>query len=65
MTACAVGRKEASRRDAVDLMLADDRPIRQIAEQLGFSHETLRSWVRDARRAGDPKLLIDLRAPCR
>lgn len=46
---------ESFRRDAVELVLASDRPIRQIAEQLGVSHETLRSWVRDARRAKDPK----------
>ncbi|WP_167980651.1 transposase [Lentzea indica] len=46
---------ESFRRDAVELVLTSDRPIRQIAEQLGVSHETLRSWVRDARRAKDPE----------
>lgn len=46
---------ESFRRDAVELVLSTDRPIRQIAEQLGVSHETLRAWVREARRAKDPE----------
>jgi transposase len=46
---------ESFRRDAVELVLSTDRPIRQIAEELGVSHETLRAWVREARRSADPE----------
>ena len=37
---------EEFRRDAVELVRCSDRPIAQIAEELGVNRETLRSWVR-------------------
>jgi transposase len=39
---------EQFRKDAVDLVRASDRPLRQIARELGVNHETLRSWVNNA-----------------
>jgi transposase len=33
---------EQFRKDAVDLVLSSDRPVRQIARDLGVNHETLR-----------------------
>jgi transposase len=36
---------EQFRKDAVDLVLSSDRPLRQIARDLGVNHETLRGWV--------------------
>ncbi|MFI5609449.1 transposase [Amycolatopsis sp. NPDC051903] len=39
---------EQFRRDAVELVRSSDRPLRQVACELGVNHETLRSWVRPA-----------------
>jgi transposase len=41
---------EEFRRDAVELVRCSDRPIAQIAEELGVNRETLRSWVRRAEK---------------
>ena len=41
---------EQFRKDAVELVRASDRPLRQIARELGVNHETLRSWVNNATR---------------
>ncbi|MDT8916074.1 transposase [Amycolatopsis sp. PS_44_ISF1] len=38
------------RRDAVELARSSDRPLRQVARELGVTHETLRNWVRTAER---------------
>lgn len=47
---------ESFRRDAVGLVLSSpDRSLRQIAQELGVSHETLRGWVRTARKQADPE----------
>lgn len=47
---------ESFRRDAVELVLSSpDRSLRQIALELGVSHETLRGWVRTARKQADPE----------
>ena len=47
-------------KDAVDLVLSSDRPLRQIARDLGVNHETLRGWVAVAKKmpghAGPPDL---------
>jgi transposase len=42
---------EQFRRDAVELVDSSDRPLCQIARELGVKHETLRSWVNKAREA--------------
>ncbi|MEU8640276.1 transposase [Amycolatopsis sp. NPDC048633] len=42
---------EQFRRDAIELVNTSDRPLRQIARELGVNHETLRSWVNAAKRA--------------
>lgn len=51
---------EQFRKDAVDLVLSSDRPLRQIARDLGVNHETLRGWVAVAKKmpvqAGPPDL---------
>ncbi|WP_410598440.1 transposase [Amycolatopsis sp. lyj-90] len=44
---------EQLRRDAVELVNSSDRPLRQIARELGVNHETLRSWVTAAKQAAD------------
>jgi transposase len=41
---------EEFRRGAVELARCSDRPIAQIAEELGVNRETLRSWVRRAEK---------------
>ena len=41
---------EEFRCDAVDLVRSSQRPINQVARELGMSHETLRNWVRAAER---------------
>jgi transposase len=33
---------EQFRRDAIELVSSSDRPLRQIARELGVNHETLR-----------------------
>jgi transposase len=48
---------EQFRRDAIELVGSSDRPLRQIARELGVNHETLRSWVNTAKKeaeAGPP-----------
>ncbi|WP_433261520.1 transposase [Actinosynnema sp. CS-041913] len=42
---------EQFRRDAVALARSSDRPLRQVARELGVNHETLRNWVRTAEQA--------------
>jgi transposase len=42
---------EQFRKDAVELVRSSDRPLRQVARELGVNHETLRNWVRTAERA--------------
>lgn len=42
---------EQFRKDAVELARSSDRPLRQVARELGVNHETLRNWVRSAERA--------------
>ncbi|XVS61815.1 transposase [Actinosynnema sp. CA-299493] len=42
---------ERFRRDAVELARSSDRPLRQVARELGVNHETLRNWVRTAEQA--------------
>lgn len=46
---------EAFRRDAVELALSSDRPVREVARELGVSYETLRGWVKTFRREQDPE----------
>ncbi|MBB5800233.1 transposase [Saccharothrix ecbatanensis] len=42
---------EQFRKDAVELARSSDRPLRQVARELGVNHETLRNWVRTAEQA--------------
>jgi transposase len=42
------------RADAVALARSSDRPLAQVARDLGVNHETLRLWVKAAERTGDP-----------
>ncbi len=42
------------RADAVTLVRSSDRPVAQVARDLGVNHETLRQWVKAAERAEDP-----------
>lgn len=37
------------RREAVQLARSSGRPVSELAEELGISHETLRIWVRQVR----------------
>lgn len=39
---------EQFRKDAVELARSSDRPLRQVARELGVNRETLRNWVRTA-----------------
>ena len=41
---------EQFRRDAVELVCSSDRPLRQVARELGVNHETLRGWVTAAKK---------------
>jgi transposase len=44
---------EEFRRDAVELVLSSpNRPLREVARELGVNHETLRNWVNAAKRTG-------------
>jgi transposase len=43
---------EQFRKDVVGLVRSSDRPLRQVARELGVNHETLRSWVGTAERCG-------------
>jgi transposase len=46
---------ERFRKDAVELVRTSDRPLRQVARDLGVNHETLRNWVKTAdTRAAEP-----------
>jgi transposase len=42
------------KREAVELVKITDRPIRQIAEEIGVADQTLRNWIAadEAARAG-------------
>ena len=42
---------EQFRKDAVALARSSDRPLRQVARELGINHETLRNWVRTSEQA--------------
>jgi transposase len=42
---------EQFRRDAVELARSSDRSLREIGQELGVNHETLRSWVNAAKQA--------------
>jgi transposase len=41
---------EQFRRDAVELVRTSDRPLRQVARDLGVNHEILRNWVKTAEK---------------
>ncbi|MEC3979039.1 transposase [Amycolatopsis sp. H20-H5] len=41
---------EQFRKDAVELVRTSDRPLRQVARDLGVNHETLRAWVTTAEK---------------
>ena len=43
------------RADAVALARSSDRPLAQVARDLGVNHETLRQWVKAAERAEQPE----------
>jgi len=43
------------RTDAVALARSSDRPLAQVARDLGVNHETLRQWVKAAERAESPE----------
>jgi transposase len=45
---------EQFRADAVELVRSSDKPLRQVARELGVNHETLRGWVAAAKRAEQP-----------
>lgn len=47
------------RTDAVALARSSDRPLAQVARDLGVNHETLRQWVKAAERAKDPVVAAD------
>ena len=52
------------KREAVDLVKITDRPIRQIADELGVADQALRNWIcaDEAGRGGSPgKLATDER----
>jgi transposase len=42
---------ESFRRDAVELVRSSGRSLREIGQELGVNHETLRNWVNVANRA--------------
>lgn len=62
---------EQFRKDAVELVLASDRPLRQVARELGVNHETLRNWVNAAKKkqrtagSGSDELSVDERTELR
>jgi transposase len=45
---------EQFRADAVELVRTSDRPLRQVARDLGVNHETLRNWVKTAEKQAGP-----------
>jgi transposase len=42
---------ESFRRDAVELVRSSGRSLREVGQELGVNHETLRNWVNAANRA--------------
>ena len=62
---------EQFRKDAVELVLTSDRPLRQVARELGVNHETLRTGVNAATKkqrtagAGSDELSVDERTELR
>jgi transposase len=42
---------EQFRRDAVELVRSSGRSLREVGQELGVNHETLRNWVNAAKRA--------------
>jgi transposase len=42
---------EQFRRDAVELVRSSGRSLREIGQELGVNHETLRNWVNAAKTA--------------
>jgi transposase len=42
---------EQFRSDAVELVRASGRSLREVGKELGVNHETLRNWVTAAKRA--------------
>ncbi|MET8122508.1 transposase [Micromonospora sp. NPDC005189] len=42
---------EQFRRDAVDLVRSSGRSLREVGQELGVNHETLRNWVNAAKTA--------------
>ena len=40
---------ESFRRDAVELVRSSGRSLREVGQELGVNHETLRNWVNAAR----------------
>ncbi len=47
------------KREAVELVKISDRPVSQIAEELGVSDQSLRNWVAQAEGPKDPGLTGD------
>jgi len=41
---------EQFRRDAVELVASSGRSLREVGQQLGVNHETLRNWVNAAKQ---------------
>jgi transposase len=42
---------ESFRRDAVELVRSSGRSLREVGQELGVNHETLRNWVHAAKSA--------------
>ena len=42
---------EQFRRDAVELVRSSGRSLREVGQELGVNHETLRNWVNAAKQA--------------
>ena len=42
---------ESFRRDAVELVRSSGQSLREVGQELGVNHETLRNWVNAANRA--------------
>ncbi|MFC4962185.1 IS3 family transposase, partial [Streptomyces mauvecolor] len=47
------------RADAVELVRSADRPVSQIAAELGVNHETLRQWVKTADKHARPEAVTE------
>ena len=48
------------RRDAVALVHSSEKPLSEIAAQLGVTHWNLREWLKRERREGQPASIADL-----